>query len=259
MQLGDNSQDMTVTIEAMFRERLKHTASGGKCHPATVPIKKPGPYFFFQRANLGGDRRLSDQQPLCGTGKTLLSRNSRNVLSCSKSIKPSFLKASTSGYIWPQMRKRRERRISFIKIVYITKDEAGRKLELFRARVPCPSEYDSAGFPPNAAMPWLSPGIVVCGSVCLEAVPEGLVVDGVVVLHFRDLDKGSQQAGTAVGGILLQVRVSALHVGPQQFGRPLRVVEVVDRRVDVVRQIALRCRRFSIFAVSPSSPVLSRA
>ena len=49
------------------------------------------------------------------------------------------------------------------------------------------------------ALAW-SQGIAVCGRCCyLKAVPQELVIDGVVVLHFRHLDESSQQARAAVG------------------------------------------------------------
>ena len=73
----------------------------------------------------------------------------------------------------------------------------------------------------------------------LEHIPEELVVDFVVVLHFRRLHERAQQPRAAVGRGLLQVRVAALHVLAEQLGGPLRLVEVRQRVVDVVRQVAL--------------------
>ena len=72
----------------------------------------------------------------------------------------------------------------------------------------------------------------------LELVPEVLVVNVVVVLHLRRFHERSQQARTAIGRSLLQVGVAALHILAQQLGRPVSVAEVLQRVVDVVRQIA---------------------
>ena len=72
----------------------------------------------------------------------------------------------------------------------------------------------------------------------LEQVPERLVVDRVVELNLGALDDGSQFARRAVGGRLLQFGVTALHVGAQNLRDPLRSLEVLNRLLDVVGQVA---------------------
>ena len=54
----------------------------------------------------------------------------------------------------------------------------------------------------------------------LEIIPEGLVVDLVVVLDLRTFDEGTELAGRAVGGGLLQVGEAALHIGAENLGDP---------------------------------------
>src|SRR3954471_5119115 len=68
----------------------------------------------------------------------------------------------------------------------------------------------------------------------LEQVPEGLVVDLVVELHFGSLDEGAEVASAAVGGSLLEIGETALHIGAEDFGNPLRRLEVVDCGLDVI-------------------------
>src|SRR5579864_7943878 len=72
----------------------------------------------------------------------------------------------------------------------------------------------------------------------LEPIPQELVVDLVMELDFRRLNDGSQEARAAVGGGLFQVGVAGFHVFAKKFRGPFRVAEVLDRSVDVVRQIA---------------------
>ncbi len=55
----------------------------------------------------------------------------------------------------------------------------------------------------------------------LEFVPQGLVVDFVVVLDLGGFDEGAEQARAAVGGGLLQVGKAALHVGAENLGDPV--------------------------------------
>ncbi len=69
-------------------------------------------------------------------------------------------------------------------------------------------------------------------------IPQVLVVHLVVELHLGGLDNRAQQARAAVGRCLLQVGVAAFHVFPEEFGCPIGFAEVVDRRVDVVGQVA---------------------
>src|SRR5271155_796468 len=74
----------------------------------------------------------------------------------------------------------------------------------------------------------------------LELVPEKLVINFVVELHFLRLHKSTEQARAAVRRRFLQVSISALHIFAEQLCRPRGVAEILNRRVDVVRQIALR-------------------
>src|ERR1017187_4492236 len=88
------------------------------------------------------------------------------------------------------------------------------------------------------------PAAINCGSCvradfvqfALEHIPERLVIDRVVELHFRAFYAGSQFARRPVGGGLLQVGIAALHIGAKNLCDPLRCLEIVDRRLDVVRQ-----------------------
>src|SRR5690348_6924612 len=73
----------------------------------------------------------------------------------------------------------------------------------------------------------------------LELVPEELVVDLVVELDFRGLDVSPEQPWAAVRGRLFEVGETRLYVLAQQLGGPCRVAEVLHRRIDVVRQVAL--------------------
>ena len=88
--------------------------------------------------------------------------------------------------------------------------------------------------------PWRTwPSFIRLQTSCsLEQVPEELVVDFVVELHFRRLHERAQQPRAAVGRGLLQVRVAALHILAEQLRGPLRFAEVRQRVVDVVRQVA---------------------
>ncbi len=52
------------------------------------------------------------------------------------------------------------------------------------------------------------------GWAILEEIPQKLVVDFVVVLHFGGFDESAKQPGAAVGSRALQVRITALHVSP---------------------------------------------
>src|SRR6266404_7483844 len=74
----------------------------------------------------------------------------------------------------------------------------------------------------------------------LEQVPEELVVNLMVVLHFRRFHECPKRARAAVRGSAFQVRETSLYIGAQQLGCPPRLFKVFERRIDVVRQIALR-------------------
>src|ERR1700692_1270666 len=72
----------------------------------------------------------------------------------------------------------------------------------------------------------------------LEHVPEELIVDFVVVLDFGLFNEGAEESWAAIGAGLFQVGVTALDVFAQEGGRPFGNLEVVDRVVDVVGEIA---------------------
>src|SRR5277367_3385000 len=74
----------------------------------------------------------------------------------------------------------------------------------------------------------------------LELVPEELVINFVMELHFLRLHKSTEQARAAVRRRFFQVSVAALHIFAKQLRCPRGVAEILNRRVDVVRQIALR-------------------
>src|SRR6201987_6565107 len=73
----------------------------------------------------------------------------------------------------------------------------------------------------------------------LEQVPEELVVDFVVVLHFRRFHEGAKRTRATVGGGAFQVREACFYVGAQELGRPGGLLEIIQSGVDVVRQIPL--------------------
>src|SRR4029077_15932793 len=72
----------------------------------------------------------------------------------------------------------------------------------------------------------------------LEKIPQELVVNLVVELDLRRLDNRAQQTRAAIGRCLFQVGVAAFDVFPEEFACPFGFAEVVDRRVDVVGQVA---------------------
>src|SRR4029077_9177938 len=71
----------------------------------------------------------------------------------------------------------------------------------------------------------------------LEEVPEELVVHFVVVLHFRRFYKRAKRPWATVGGSAFQIGIAALHVRAEQLGGPVGFLEIINRGVDVVRQI----------------------
>src|SRR5215471_8906389 len=73
----------------------------------------------------------------------------------------------------------------------------------------------------------------------LEQIPEELIVDFVVILHFGRLYERSEEARAAIGRGLLQVAVPSLYVCAEKSVGPLRIAEVRQRVVDIVRQVAL--------------------
>src|SRR5271165_6380858 len=80
----------------------------------------------------------------------------------------------------------------------------------------------------------------VCNSAqFLELVPEELVIDVVVILHFWRLHESSQEARTTVRGSLLQVSIASFHICAEQLGGPFGVAEVLQSIVDVIGQIPL--------------------
>src|SRR5260370_25838190 len=85
----------------------------------------------------------------------------------------------------------------------------------------------SAGFPHRSGQ-----------SKGLKQVPQKLVVNVVVILHFRRFYERAQQARAAVGRGLLQVEVAVLHVFAEELGGPIGVLEVVHGRIDVVGKVA---------------------
>ena len=59
-----------------------------------------------------------------------------------------------------------------------------------------------------------------------------------VVLHFGRLYKRAERTRAAVRGSLLEVCVTALNISAQQLRGPFRFLEIFQRRVDVVWQVA---------------------
>ena len=75
-------------------------------------------------------------------------------------------------------------------------------------------------------------------AIGLEQIPQRLVVNRVVELHLAAFDDGAQFTRATVGGGLFQLGIAALHVGTENLGNPLRGLEILDRLVNVVGQIA---------------------
>ena len=75
---------------------------------------------------------------------------------------------------------------------------------------------------------------------CLKQIPQSQVVDLMVVLDLGRFDEGAEMARSTVGCRLLQIRKTALHILSQYGAGPLRAPEILNRRLDVVRQIPLR-------------------
>ena len=77
-----------------------------------------------------------------------------------------------------------------------------------------------------------APGLLFAGLA--RIVPERLVVDLVVELHFRCLDEGIQGRERSDWRCLLQIGKTALHIRTEDIGDPLRRLEVVDGCLNVV-------------------------
>src|SRR5437667_4938186 len=71
----------------------------------------------------------------------------------------------------------------------------------------------------------------------LELVPYKLVVHLVVELHLGDLHHRAERAGATICGDALQLRVAAFDVRAKERGGPLRLFEVFECRVNIVRQV----------------------
>src|SRR5882762_4901712 len=112
---------------------------------------------------------------------------------------------------------------------------------------------DLGGTPVQSKRPGLSPGLSLFRTLrrsgrgrpllhslplCLEHVPEELVVDLVVVLHFGSLNESSQQARTTIRRGLLEVGVAALDVFTEKLRGPVGFAKVLEGIVDVVGQVA---------------------
>src|SRR6267378_3183621 len=76
--------------------------------------------------------------------------------------------------------------------------------------------------------------------IFLELVPQELVVHLVVELDLGDFHYGPQRARTAVRRAAFQIRVAGLDVSSEERRGPLRLLEVFQRRVNVVREVPLR-------------------
>src|ERR1700738_999543 len=74
----------------------------------------------------------------------------------------------------------------------------------------------------------------------LKQAPEKLVIDLVVKLHFGCFYHCAELPRTAVRGSPLQLGITPLHIGGKQLRGPLGFLEILDRRVNVVRQIPRR-------------------
>src|SRR5260370_33015650 len=77
------------------------------------------------------------------------------------------------------------------------------------------------------------------GCLVLEQIPQELVVDLVMELHFGSFHERSEGSRAAIGGGLFQVRVAIFYVFSEKRRRPVGFAEVRQRVINVVRQIAL--------------------
>src|SRR6267378_1429934 len=92
----------------------------------------------------------------------------------------------------------------------------------------------------NKNAPELIGGVFHClGAIVLEEVPEELVVYFVVILDFRHFDECAEGPRAAVGSGALQIGVPSLHVPAEQLRGPVSLLEIFERRIDVVREVAL--------------------
>src|ERR1035441_8184252 len=87
--------------------------------------------------------------------------------------------------------------------------------------------------------------------IALEQVPERLVVDGVGELNFGAFDYGPKLARRAVGGGLLQVGVTALHVVAKNLANPLGFLEVFDGLLMLSGKKRPPARRLLALAILP--------
>src|SRR5260370_3482072 len=78
------------------------------------------------------------------------------------------------------------------------------------------------------------------GCFVLEQIPQELVVNLVMELHFGSFHERSERSWAAIGGGLFQVRVAILYVFSEKRRRPVGFAGVRQRFINVVRQIALR-------------------
>src|SRR4051794_26774021 len=76
--------------------------------------------------------------------------------------------------------------------------------------------------------------------VTLEHVPKELVVNFMVILDFRYFDERSQATRATIGCGLLEVGIPSLYVFTEQAGIPGGVSEVLERGVNIVRQVTFR-------------------
>src|SRR4051794_29473851 len=72
----------------------------------------------------------------------------------------------------------------------------------------------------------------------LKQVPQKLVVDIVVVLHFGRFHECAELARAAIGGGAFQIGIALLDVLAEDLRRPGGLIELFDRLVNVVRQVA---------------------
>src|SRR5262249_5542394 len=92
----------------------------------------------------------------------------------------------------------------------------------------------------NKIAPAVAGAIVATTRTLLDLVPQELIIDLVMKRHFMSLHKGSQQTRATVRRSFLQISIASLHIFAEQLCRPRRIPEVVNRRIDVVRQVSLR-------------------
>src|SRR5262249_18667475 len=69
LRFGNGGHRRLTGIKGFFCKFQEQLAGGGQRHLSTGTVEQSGADLFFERANLGGNRRLSAETLLRGTGE----------------------------------------------------------------------------------------------------------------------------------------------------------------------------------------------